>query len=81
MRHASTCARKKGNQKNAQELRRKQARVPSVDCDDPGYRRLRYLRYADDVLLGFAGPKAEAEEIKQRLTQFVTGQVSFVVSS
>ena len=28
--------------------------------------RLRYSRYADDQLLGFAGPKAEAEEIKDR---------------
>jgi hypothetical protein len=31
---------------------------------DPGYRRLRYVRYADDHLLGFTGSKAEAEEIK-----------------
>ena len=31
---------------------------------DPGYRRLRYSRYADDHILGFIGPKAEAEEIK-----------------
>ena len=34
---------------------------------DPGYRRLRYCRYADDEILGFTGPKAEAEEIKDRL--------------
>ena len=33
----------------------------------PATGRLRYCRYADDTLLGFAGPKAEAEEIKQRL--------------
>jgi len=38
---------------------------------DPGYRRLRYLRYADDHLLGFAGPKAEAENIKARLAVFL----------
>ena len=29
------------------------------------------MRYADDILLGFAGPKAEAEEIKHRLAQFL----------
>ncbi len=40
--------------------------LPSQDPHDPGYRRLRYVRYADDHLLGFTGPKAEAEEIKQR---------------
>jgi hypothetical protein len=38
---------------------------------DPGYRRLRYIRYADDHLLGFTGPKAEAEEIKAKLAMFL----------
>jgi len=41
--------------------------LPSLDPEDPGYRRLRYIRYADDHLLGFAGPKSEAEKIKARL--------------
>jgi hypothetical protein len=45
--------------------------MPSKDPNDPGYRRLRYIRYADDHLLGFTGPKAEAEQIKQRLAQFL----------
>jgi hypothetical protein len=36
---------------------------------DPRYRRLRYLRHADDHLLGFTGPKAEAEQIKAELTR------------
>ena len=38
---------------------------------DPGYRRLKYIRYADDHILGFTGPKAEAEEIKARLAEFL----------
>jgi hypothetical protein len=38
---------------------------------DPGYRRLSYIRYADDHLLGFAGPKAEAEQIKAKLAAFL----------
>ena len=44
---------------------------PRGDPRDPGYRRLRYIRYADDHLLGFTGPKAEAEQIKQRLAEFL----------
>jgi len=47
---------------------------------DPGYRRLRYLRYADDELLGFSGPKAEAEEIKERLTQFLRDDLKLELS-
>ena len=38
---------------------------------DPGYRRLKYTRYADDHMLGFIGPKAEAEEIKAKLAKFL----------
>jgi hypothetical protein len=56
-------------------LRIRLGRLPSVVCDDPGYRRLRYVRYCDDTLLGFAGPKAEAEEIKQRLTAFLRDEL------
>ena len=38
---------------------------------DPGYRRLKYIRYADDHIMGFIGPKAEAEEIKAKLAKFL----------
>jgi hypothetical protein len=38
---------------------------------DPGYRRLFYCRYADDHLLGFIGPKAEAEQVKAELARFL----------
>ena len=80
LRHAHARARKKGDREKARELRRRQEHLPSVDCDDPGYRRLRYARYADDVLLGFSGPKAEAEEIKQRLTQFMRDELHLELS-
>ena len=39
-------------------------KIPSVNTQDENYRRLRYVRYADDFLLGFTGSKADAEEIK-----------------
>ena len=45
-----------------------------------GYRRLRYVRYADDHLLGFVGPRAEAEQIKQRLTQFLRDDLRLELS-
>jgi hypothetical protein len=73
-------ARRKGDREKARELRRRQARLPSVDCDDPGYRRLHYLRYADDTLFGFTGPKAEAEEIKERLTAFMRDELRLELS-
>jgi group II intron reverse transcriptase/maturase len=60
-----------GDRAQARELRRQLRALPSTDPMDPGYRRLRYIRYADDVLLGFTGPKAGAEEIKAELAIFL----------
>jgi group II intron reverse transcriptase/maturase len=70
-RHRMTQARARGNQDEVRDLRRSLRRLPSVDPHDPGYRRLRYTRYADDHLLGFTGPKAEAEAIKDQLARFL----------
>jgi hypothetical protein len=66
-------AYKKENTESAQvrQWRKELRRHPSGDPKDPGYRRLRYIRYADDHLLGFIGPKAEAETIKQHLATFL----------
>jgi group II intron reverse transcriptase/maturase len=64
-------ARRQGDRAAARELGQQLRGLPSKDPMDPGYRRLRYLRYADDHLLGFTGPKAEAEQIKARLAEFL----------
>ena len=59
--------RKKGELEEASKLTKQAQQLPTVDPNDPNYRRLYYIRYADDTLFGFAGPKKEIEEIKQRL--------------
>ena len=61
---SSAGARDAGTAQRFGTLRRQLRSLPSQDPKIPGYRRLRYVRYADDHLLGFTGPKAEAEEIK-----------------
>jgi hypothetical protein len=64
-------AQRRGDRAEARRLAKQMRTLPSTDPMDPGYRRLRYVRYADDHLLGFTGPKAEAEEIKDRLATFL----------
>jgi len=73
-------ARRHGDRDMVRQLRKQQRRLPSVDPQDPGYRRLRYLRYADDHLLGFTGPKAEAEQIKQDLAAFLRNDLALGLS-
>ena len=73
-------ARTRGDHAAVRELRKQLRSLPTQDPGDPDYRRLRYLRYADDTLLGFAGPKAEAEQIKERLAQFVRDDLKLDLS-
>ncbi|TCJ31280.1 maturase [Parafrankia sp. BMG5.11] len=68
---AARRARARGDHATARKLRARQRSLPSSDPNDPNYRRLRYVRYADDALLGFTGPRAEAEEIRSRLATFL----------
>jgi group II intron reverse transcriptase/maturase len=69
--HQIQYARKKGNKERVQTLKKQQRQMPSRDPNSPDYRRLRYNRYADDFILGFAGPRCEAETIKEEIRKFL----------
>jgi len=71
IRHRRETARRRGDRAAARDLLHQMRTLPSRDPMDPGYRRLRYSRYADDHILGFTGPKAEAGQIKAELTTFL----------
>lgn len=73
-------ASKREDSTAVRELRKQLHSMPSLDPQDPDYRRLKYVRYADDTLLGFAGPKAEAEEIKERLAKFLRKDLKLELS-
>ena len=74
-------ARQRGDRSAASQLLRQMRALPSVDPMDPGYRRLRYCRYADDEILGFTGPKAEAEQIKNQLAAFLRDDLALELSA
>jgi hypothetical protein len=64
-------ARRRGDRAESRRLELEMRTLPSTDPMDPGYRRLKYIRYADDHLLGFTGPRAEAEKIRAKLARFL----------
>lgn len=69
-----------GERKEARKLRQQAQRLPSMETHDPNFRRLRYIRYADDWLLGFSGPREEAEQIRQRLAEFLGDELRLELS-
>lgn len=77
---AARRARKVGNLEKAWRLMKAAQAIPSRDPEDPDFRRLWYVRYADDFLLGYTGPKAEALDIKHRLATFLRDELKLELS-
>jgi group II intron reverse transcriptase/maturase len=62
---------KRGNMSEGKYWRSQKRTVPMGDPRDPSYARLRYCRYADDFILGWAGSRQEAEAIRDEITCFL----------
>jgi group II intron reverse transcriptase/maturase len=71
---------KTGRLEESRALYKQAQQLPSRLVQDPDYRRLKYVRYADDFLLGFVGTRQEAEEIKQRLGNFLREHLKLELS-
>lgn len=71
---------KAGYATEARTLIKARRRLPSKDSFDPTYRRLWYVRYADDVLLGYIGTRQEAEEIKTKLATWLATERRLTLS-
>jgi group II intron reverse transcriptase/maturase len=72
--------RKNGHIAKARQLEIQYQKMPSKDVRDPEYRRLNYVRYADDFLLGFIGSIQEAKEIKEKLRTFLVSKLKLELS-
>lgn len=72
--------RKRGNTMMADARLKEAQTLPAMDTDDPNYRRLYYVRYADDTLFGFAGPKEEVEGIKRLLGEYLREELKLELS-
>jgi group II intron reverse transcriptase/maturase len=74
-------ARRQGDLERVRALKKELRKYPSKTPDDPGYRRLRYIRYADDFLFGFAGPFEEANQIKDKVASFLQTELQLTLSA
>ena len=74
-------ARRQGNLERVRALQKELRKHPSKTQDDPGYRRLRYIRYADDFLFGFAGPFEESHQMKEKVASFLQTELKLPLSA
>jgi group II intron reverse transcriptase/maturase len=54
--------------------------LPTLQVDDPDFIRIKYLRYADDWLIGVCGSHALAEEIKREIKHFLGDTLRLTLS-
>jgi group II intron reverse transcriptase/maturase len=54
--------------------------LPSRDTKDPGFVRVKYVRYADDWMIGVIGSHQLAEEIKERVKVFLQTKLNLRLS-
>jgi group II intron reverse transcriptase/maturase len=62
------------------QLKKQRQQLPNRDPYDPNFRRLRYVRYCDDFILGYAGTRQEALEIKEKIQEFLKHELNLTLS-
>ena len=81
LRYKEKQLRKKGRIAEADKVRKVWRTLPSGDPQDANYRRLRYMRYADDFILAYIGPKSEAKAIKTDIQRFLAETLKLELST
>ena len=61
-------------------IEQERAAFPNGDEMDESYRRLKYIRYADDFILGVIGSKEEAQRIKEDIKSFLSASLALELS-
>ena len=63
------------------QLQKQLRSMPVRDEMDENYRRLKYVRYADDFLIGVIGSKQECERIKEDITNYMRDRLKLELSA
>jgi len=68
---AKTAVEKQNIRLKIKEIEKARILIPYSDPFDENFRRLQYVRYADDFIVGIIGSKADAMELKEQIKQFL----------
>jgi hypothetical protein len=77
---AKLVAQGKTKAKEFKALVQKMRALPSTNVNDPDFIRIKYLRYADDWIIGVCGSCVLAEEIKQEIKTFLRDHLKLTLS-
>ena len=68
------------NKDRIKQLRKQQYETPRYDYNDPNFKRLSYVRYADDFILGVIGSKNDTVEIMNNIVEYLANTLKIEVN-
>src|SRR5260370_6839993 len=80
VRRAKHKARATGEWTRYKALKQQMLKTEAKDPLDPNYRRMYYVRYANDFLVGINGGKTESETLKLRLGDYLSSELQLELS-
>lgn len=63
------------------QLELQRSKTPSRNPMDENFRRLKYIRYADDWLIGIIGSKEDATNLKSAISEYLQNELKLKLSS
>lgn len=73
-------ARKAGNSEEALRLLKEKQRLPSRIHADPNFRRMYYVRYADDWIVAIRGPRSDVVQLLYEIKTFLETELKLELS-
>jgi RNA-directed DNA polymerase len=70
----------KDMRREIEKLLEEKRSIPSQVMDDPDFKRMYYLRYADDFVIGIIGTKDDAEHVARQVRNFITTTLGLEVN-
>jgi group II intron reverse transcriptase/maturase len=67
--------------KTFRELVQQIRSIPAMVVNDPTFIRIKYLRYADDWIVGISGPRNLAEQVKEEIATFLSQHLKLTLST
>ena len=77
----ATYYRRTGRPEVAKAYAKMQRQTPRGDPYDPEYRRMHYVRYADDFLVGITGTLDDAKRVKAQISTFLSDTLNLEMSA
>lgn len=80
LKRTTDAAARKNILNEIQELDKIHKSIPCKDPMDAGFRRLQYVRYADDFLVGIIGSKEDATDVKHEIGRYISEELKLELS-